>query len=270
MPSEDKENTEEIEKDDEEEDSEESSLKSKYYVANLLVKDFSENDFISLQNYTVGQLLRQDQAGLCEIIYRSPKIWGKTIYCLVLAALFSAIYGGILASKSGFTDAMIMAAKVPCLLFATILICGPLLFALNMFLGIRLNPIRTILVLLVANYLISCFLISSAAILLLFLIATSDTTFLNILNIIFFGIAIGFGVAFIWRATNYFIQRSQSPNNTIAIKIWTVIYVLISLQLAWGIKVFGDLSNLPIFKQMKLEGNFYMVIFQLIQKWMGN
>ena len=220
---------------------------------------------ISLADYSVRQLLLNRQEDLFLSIYKSEQLTKKIIYCMVYAFIFAGIYGVILGSYWGMQEGFVMALKVPLVLFGTLLISLPLLFTYNIFLGTSLSLMQVAVIILLATYLISVALISLASIVLLFVIYAEGAGFLNLLNIIFFVIAGSVGISFLWKTMDYFLHKSESDTTTWAIKIWSVIYVFVGLQIAWILKVFGDLSELPVFKQLGIEGNFYMAIFELLK-----
>lgn len=229
---------------------------------------FSEEQLVLLQNCTVNQLLRQNQAGLFELVYQSRKLIPKILYCLAYILVFAGCYGFILEISSGFLSAGMMALKIPFLFLITAAILTPLLFSFNLFLGSRLNIGQTVAILLIATYEMAATLVSLSPILLLFVISSQGKIFVNIVNIIFFVIAVSVGLGLVWRAMAYFTKRNQSTAHTLVLKVWLGIYAFVGMQLAWAIQVFGDLSELPVFKQLGIEGNFYMAIFELVKRWM--
>ncbi len=237
--------------------------------AEIRVQKLSSAELKQKEHYTVGQLLRQEQTILFEMIYQSHQVWRKILYCIIYGSLFALLYGTVLGISGGFWNTIGMAVKVPGLLLGTFIICAPLLFSFNMFLGTRLGLLQTVTILLLATYQMSLALLAFAPIVLLFLLYSQSPIFLNIINIFFFIIAISIGLGLVWRAMAYFIARNECPPNTLVMKIWCGVYIFVCVQLAWAIQVFGDLSELPIFKQLQIEGNFYMAIFELIQKWMA-
>lgn len=235
----------------------------------IAIRELSPEQINKIKDCTVAQLLRQDQAGLFELIYQSQGLIRKILYCLIYIFIFAGCYGVILGINQGIVGIGIMALKMPLLFLVTTAITTPLLFSFNLFLGARLNIQQAITILLVGSYEMSLTLISLGPILLLFVVSSQGQMFVNIINILFVIIAVSMGLGLIWRAISYFIKRNQSPTHTLVVKIWIGIYAFVGLQLAWAVQIFGDLSELPIFKQLGIEGNFYMAIFELAKRWMG-
>ncbi|NUM34700.1 MAG: hypothetical protein HUU50_09160 [Candidatus Brocadiae bacterium] len=223
-----------------------------------------------ISRYSLGQMFSKEQEYLFETIYRSERLVSKILYFLLFSVFFSIIYGAILGSHEGATKEIgIMALKVPLLLLSTLLISAPLLYAVNLFLGISLSFLQTLALLFIVVYQFSLALVSLSPILLLFVIYSDSVSFLHILNIAFFVLAGSLGIALLWKASDYLLIRSGSQTGSLFIKIWSVVYVFVGLQMAWSLKIFGDLSQLPLFKQLGIEGNFYMAIFELAKRFMG-
>lgn len=223
----------------------------------------------NIAKYRIPQLLLREQGYLLESIYKGEKLAHTMIYCLVYSLLFFALYGAILGSLDGARASAFMAGKVPGLFFLTLAISTPLLFGMNIFLGSTLSFSQTTALLLLITYQTGMILVCLSPILLLFLVFSDGSGFIQILNIAFFVLAGGIGISLLWKVMDYCLARSGATSGSFFIKIWSFIYIFIALQLAWNLKIFGDLSNLPLLKQLGIEGNFYMAIFQLIKKLAG-
>ncbi len=229
----------------------------------------SQERLEKIARYSLGQMFLKEQEYLFETIYKSERLIPKMLYFLLYSLVFSAIYGAILGAEQGASNIAVMSIKVPLLLFSTLVISTPLFFVVNLFLGTSLSFLQTITLLFMTMYQFAIALVSLSPILLLFVIYSDSVSFFHILNIVFFLLAGALGIALLWKASDYFLIRSGSQTGSLFIKIWSVVYVFVGLQMAWSLKIFGDLSQLPIFKQLGIEGNFYMAIFELAKRFMG-
>ena len=218
-----------------------------------------------LRQSSLGQLLLKEREYLFESIQNSEQLEQKISYCLIYSLLFLIGYGAILGCASGLMPALTMALKVPLVLFGTMLVSLPVLFTFSIFIGGRLSLRQSLTVLLVCNYLTSMTLVSLAPIMLLFIIYSDSISFICILNIVFFIIAGGVGIALLWKAMEYFALKNGYQSSSVLLIIWTAIYSFVGMQFAWSLQVFGDLSKLPLFKQLGIEGNFYLALFRLIK-----
>lgn len=221
------------------------------------------------KTYSLTEILLKDREYLFEMINKNEALLSKMIYSAAYALIFTIIYGFVLGSHQGMKHGFIMGAKVPLVLFGALLITMPVFFTFNIFIGARLSFKQMATILLIGNYLSSMVLLSLSPIILLFVIFSDGSGFLYILNIVFLVISCGIGVALLWKAMEYFIIKNCYHGNSFVLTIWSVIYSFVVLQFAWSLKVFGDLSKIPIFKQLGIEGNFYMAIFKLVKTFMS-
>ncbi|HNZ66503.1 MAG TPA: zinc ribbon domain-containing protein [Planctomycetota bacterium] len=214
------------------------------------------------------QLFIHEQEYLLEKIYQHDyvvRIFGTIPFFL----LFYAIYGFIWGYHNGWNSACMMALKLIGILSATLLVSLPLLFTINIIVGTSLSFMQIFLTLLLVNYLIGISLLSVSPIMALFLVYPDSKGFLQILNIALFAICSMIGLMFLWRAMDYFQIRSGASSGSWVIKVWSGLYIFIMIQLAWTANFFGDLTEISLFKQLELEGNFYMVLYQIAEKLMG-
>lgn len=223
----------------------------------------------TISNYSLAQTLLKEREYLFETIYQSEKLLHKILYCAGYCLLFSAIYGGVLGAHSGVWGSVWMALKIPLILFATLFLCVPLLFTLNIFIGSRLSFAQILTTLLVSSYLICLVLVSLTPILLLFIIYSPSIAFIHILNIIFLIVAGIIGISLLWRSMDYYTTKNHCEVPSLVMYMWSFLYAFVFFQFAWTLHIFGDLTQLPVFKQLNLEGDFYTAIFDLIKKCMG-
>ena len=222
-----------------------------------------------IRNYRVGKMLLKEREYLFEAIYRGERLTSKVVYCCCYSLLLAALYGAVLGAYGGWQSSLIMAVKVPLSFLATLFVAVPLLFIFTISLGARLSLWQVFAMKLVATYLVCLALLSFAPILGLFILFSDNMPFLHLINLIFFAIAGTVGIGFLWEGIGYCVTKNHRELKAIVVYAWSTVYVFVFLQCAWTLKIFGDLTQLPIFKQLKIEGDFYTVLFELAKKLMG-
>jgi hypothetical protein len=222
-----------------------------------------------IESYSVGQLLLHEREYLFESVCKREKLLQKILYCGGYALLFAALYGAILGSHSGLAGSVAMGGKVPLVLMATLLVCLPILFIFNVFVGTRLSMLQVVTLMLLSTYLISLGLIAFTPILGMFIVYSENLALVHLLNFIFIVIAGALGIGLLWGGMGYCAAKNYRKIPSLIVYTWSTIYVFVLLQTAWTLNFFGDMVQLPIFKQLNLEGDFYTALFELVKKLMG-
>lgn len=182
-------------------------------------------------------------------------------YFAVMGLIFSAIYGLCLGCYAGSWQIIVVAFKVPLLLFGTLAICLPSLFTFNVLLGSKLSFRQTLAVLLVASYLLCIVLVSLAPILLFFIVSTTNKPFVALLNVAIFVISGSFFISLLWQTMRYLSDKAGYQAKTLIIKIWSIIYMFVGTQMAWLLRpFFGEKGAFALFRE--IEGNFYIAVFK--------
>jgi hypothetical protein len=218
-----------------------------------------------LKGYSLGELLFREREYLFEMIHKGVALKHKLSYYAGHAYLFGALYGLLLGVYSGWLHAPITAAKIPLLLFGTLLICAPALFTFNVLLGSRLTLQQTLAILVVATYLTSAVLASLAPIVCFFILSGSSYDFVVLLNVIACAIAGGVGLQLLWDGMRYVTIKSGGEPSLSILKVWTLIYIFVGTQLAWTLRPFvGTKGQLVLFRH--LEGDFYTAVLKLLSR----
>ncbi|MBI3944340.1 MAG: actin-binding WH2 domain-containing protein [Armatimonadetes bacterium] len=227
--------------------------------------DSMEQRLERIRGFSLGQLLFREREYLFELIFKEERLDAKLRYYVASAWLFAALYGALLGTKGGWLQIPTGAAKMPILLFGTLVICAPALFTFNVLLGSKLTARQTVAVLVTATYLMSAVLASLAPIVFFFILSGSARDFVVLLNVIACAIAGGFAVALVWQGMKYLTIRSGGDPNLGILKVWMLIYMFVGTQLAWTLRPFvGTAGQFALFRH--LEGDFYSAVAQLIAR----
>jgi len=223
----------------------------------------AEERLRKIEKYHLGQLLLREKEYLFESIHREDRLEEKIKYYSVHAVFFACVYGAVLGCFGDFPQVFASAAKVPLLLFATLLICLPALFTFNIILGSKLSLKQTLAILLASNYLIAIILISLSPIVFLFVLTAGRHDFISLMNVGSFTIAGLAGVRLLWRGMKYLSWRSGAEPNFSLLFVWSIIYMFVGTQLAWRLRPFvGSPGEFAFFR--RIEGNFYLALWDLI------
>jgi hypothetical protein len=181
-----------------------------------------------------------------------------------LAAFYGLVMGSYgLSSAGGWKQALASAVKVPCLFLLTLVICLPALYVVSALLGSSLN-LRQLLSILMASFLVTTVLLAAfAPITAFFMLSTHHYIFIKLLNVVFFAIAAGAGVAVIASAVKTIGDQGASGYRVL-LRFWFVIYAFVGTQMAWILRPFvGDPdAGFAIFRN--LGGNFYADVLRSI------
>lgn len=228
-----------------------------------------EERLSSLQQYSLGEMLLREREYLLETIYSRERLPAKISYYAGFAFVFSFVYGIFFGCAWGWKLILLVAFKVPLFLFSGLVICMPLLYTFNIFIGSRLSFIQTVTVLSLSTYLMGVVLIAFSPILLLFVLFSGSPVFVNILNIMALLIAVSLGLGLLWNVTHYFIVKNCYRPNMILLKIWSGLYLLVAVQLFWSLRMFVAMGQLGVMDRLGQEWNFYEALFHLIKGILG-
>lgn len=217
-----------------------------------------------LMTYNYGQMLLRRRESLLEKIYTEWEANRQIRHFVLFSLLFSAIYGGLIGLYAGSFQILASAVKIPLILFGTILLCQPALYVFNVLAGSELSFRQTLLVLLASTYLLSILLVSLSPVLLLFMLSAASSHSMTLLTLFIFVVAGGAALDFIWKGMKYLAERSGSRPNSGLIKIWSLFYVIMGTQLAWGLRpLIGQKGEFVLFQAT--ESNFFLAAFNLFK-----
>lgn len=210
-----------------------------------------------------GQMLLRDRELLFEKIAAEDGLDAQIRYFALYALMFSAVYGVFLGCHAGGLQILAGAFKIPLLLFGTLCLCLPALYMFNVLLGSKLSFRQTLVMLLIATYLMSALLAALAPILFFFIMTTSDRLFITLLAVITCSTGGGFAIDLLLKGMRYVTVKHGYPSSIRIVKIWALIYAIVGSQLSWGLRpLIGESGQFVFFRAV--EGNFFFVVFKVI------
>ena len=170
---------------------------------------------------------------------------------LALTALISlAAYGLVVGTFSGGDQLFAAPLKISLGALFSTLICLPSLFIFACLTGAEVTVQRTAGVLSAALALTSLLLIGFAPVAWVFSQSTESVAFIGTLHLVFYLIALGFGL----RLLRTFMDLMR-VRDRVHLKVWSCIFVLVSLQMTTALRPIVGVSpqRLPTEKKFFLE-----------------
>jgi hypothetical protein len=160
-------------------------------------------------------------------IETGTNLWREGGILLGWALVFHALYGFAVALFGGWDAAFMTTIKAPLIALCTLGLCLPSCYIFSCIGGIRASyaQIFTIATSLLA--MIGLLLLGLAPIAWLFSISTKSLSFPVLMNVMGWLIAVGFAARFL-----RYMKLSQIFRNTIGLKWWMVIFIVVSFQMA--------------------------------------
>jgi len=215
---------------------------------------------------TTGSMLDQalrDRSAIWSAL-RAAQAWpiGRAaVVNIGLAAFYGLVMGCYqITAHDGWKQAIASAVKVPCLFLLTLVICLPALYVVSALLGSNLSR-RQLTGILMASFLVTTVLLAAfAPITAFFMLSARHYAFIKLLNVVFFAIATGAGVAVISGAVKTVGSQDLASYRTL-LRFWFVIYAFVGTQMAWILRPFVGNPSLGFSVFRHLEGNFYTDVF---------
>jgi hypothetical protein len=191
---------------------------------------------------------------------------------LVVSSVYMAGYGALLGSTHGVWQTLSSAVKLPLLFLATLMICAPALYIINVLFGLNQSLKQSLTLVLTAITTTAILLLSFAPITLFFILTLIDQyQFFKLLNVLFFTIAAIVGASFLKQGISVMSQpgQAESGRHGLAFFLWAVVYVFVGSQMAWTLRPFVGYPNAPFELFRQGGGNFYADILASIGEILG-
>lgn len=178
---------------------------------------------------------------------------GKLIAAMfVVTIVCSLIYGVIVGSFSGGTQWWAAPVKISAGLLVATIICLPSLYIFTCLSGAQARLIEIFGLVAGLLMLMTILLIGFAPVAWLFSQSTNHLAWMGALHLIFWGIATVFGLRFLQAGFSHAKARSNAGLNT-----WTVIFVLVVLQMTTALRPIVGTSDTLFTKEKKFFLNHW-------------
>jgi hypothetical protein len=189
---------------------------------------------------------------------------------VVSCIAFFALYGAVMGSSHSLWQALSSAAKLPILFLATLFVCAPTLYFMNVLFGSNQSLTQNVALILTAITVTAVLLLSFAPITLFFLLTTSQYQFFKLLNVGAFAVSGAMGVVFLAQGMRIIsANRAGEEGRKWVLRLWMVVYAFVGSQMAWTIRPFIGAPSIPFELFRQLGGNFYTNVFASLGEILG-
>ena len=182
----------------------------------------------------------------------------------------SAFYGLVAGAYSGWAQSISAAIKVPVLLLATLVVCFPVFFVVQVLMGSRLR-LEQVLVLVVSSLALMTILLAAfVPVTAFFLLTGANYYFQHLLQIVIAGIAGLFGMFALHDGLTVICEkRGVYPRRAVTMmRIWALLFAFVGIQMAWNLRPFLSDRSEPFRVFGHYEGNFYAAVVYAMNKLM--
>jgi hypothetical protein len=218
----------------------------------------------------IETILRNRRAFFVEI-RAAAALGGKMRAMLVSSVAFLALYGAVMGSTHSVWQALSSAVKLPLLFLATLAVCAPTLYFLNLIFGSNQSLAQNVSLILTAITVTAVLLLSFAPIVLFFVLTTGSYQFFKLLNVGVFTVAGIVGVRFLsqgMQVVSYAGEEGARARRNV-LRLWILIYAFVGSQMAWTLRPFVGAPGLSFELFRQLGGSFYSNIFASLGELLG-
>lgn len=230
---------------------------------------------IGLKDVALIDTLLRDRSQFFDEVQQSRGLPEKMRAMLISSFVALALYGTLLGSTHSLWQSASSALKLPLLFLATLLICAPVLYILNILFGANQRLSQSIVLVLSSISVTAILLLSFAPVTLFFILTVPNSyQFFKLINVLFFTISGVIGVSclhqglkIVWAGKN---ESDGSPKaNGLMFWLWMMIYSFVGSQVAWTIRPFVGYPGVPFELFRQFGGNFYTNILSSLGEILG-
>ena len=212
--------------------------------------------------------LLSDRERLFNEVVEGVEIPRKLRYGLGTLIVLTASYGAAAGAYVGVLQALSAGIKLPVLVLATLVICFPAFYVVQILVGSRLRLTQVLVLVLAALSLTAILLAAFVPVTVFFLITGANYYFLQLLHVVAVLVAGLFGMYALHEGLSVVCEkRSVYPRKALTImRVWAVLFAFVGIQMAWNLRPFlGDRGE-PFRVFRSYEGNFYTAVVYSVNK----
>ncbi len=192
----------------------------------------------------------------------------KLRYSIATMVLLAAAYGAAAGAYAGPLQALSAGVKLPLLFLATLVICFPGFFVVQVLVGSRLRLIQVLTLVSGALALTAVLLAAVIPITTFFLLTGANYYFLELMHV---AIVLGSGLVGMCALHEGLSlvceKRGVYPRKAMTImRVWALLFAFVGVQMAWNLRPFLDDRGQPFQLLRRYEGNFYAAILYSVQR----
>jgi hypothetical protein len=192
----------------------------------------------------------------------------KLAFSLLTLVGLSALYGAAAGAYSSPLQSLSAAIKLPFLVLATLVICFPGFFVIQVLVGSRLRLAQVLALVLGALSLSAILLAAVVPITAFFLFTGANYYFLTLLHVLLVLGAGLVGMTALHEGLAFACEkRGVYPRKAMTImKVWAVLFAFVGIQMAWNLQPFVGDRGEPFQLFRHNEGNFYTAVIYSLEK----
>jgi len=206
-----------------------------------------------------------------EEVVEGQDLGRKLRYAAWTTLGLSAFYGLLAGAYSGWPQAVSAGVKLPVLFVATLVVCFPVFFVVQVLMGSRLRLLQVLVLVVSSLALMTILLAAFVPITAFFLITGANYYFQHLLHIAIASVAGLFGMYALHEGLAVICEkRGVYPRKALTLmRIWALLFAFVGVQMAWNLRPFLSDRNEPFRIVGKYEGNFYAAIAFAVHKLMS-
>jgi hypothetical protein len=215
----------------------------------------------------VSQVLSDRDTFFGEVV-EGREIANKLVNSTLTLIASCALYGAAAGAYASPSQALSAAIKLPLLFLATLAICFPGFFVIQVLVGSRLRLVQVLTLVMGALALSAILLVAVVPVTAFFLMTGANYYFLTLLHVVIVLGAGLVGMSVLHEGLAFACeQRGVYPKKAMTImKVWAVLFAFVGIQMAWNLQPFVGDRGRPFQLFRHYEGNFYTAIVYSVQK----
>jgi len=203
-----------------------------------------------------------------EEVVEERELGSKLRYAFGTMVSLSAFYGLLAGAYSGWAQAVSAAVKLPVLLLATLVVCFPVFFVVQVLMGSRLRLTQVLVLVVSSLALMTILLAAFVPVTAFFLITGANYYFQHLLHIAIASIAGLFGMLALHDGLAVICEkRGVYPRRALTMmRIWALLFAFVGIQMAWNLRPFLSDRSEPFRVFGRYEGNFYAAVVYAVNK----
>ena len=218
------------------------------------------------RGYIAALLSNREQ--LFEEVVEGVDLGAKLRYAVWTLLILFGFYGLATGAYAGLLQAISASVKLPILILATLAICFPAFYVVQILVGSRLRFTQVLVLVFSALVLTAIILAAVVPVAVFFLITGANYYFLQLFHVAVVLVAGVFGMHALHEGLAVVCERSGVyPKKALTImRAWAVLFAFVGIQMAWNLRPFlGDRGE-PFRVFRSYEGNFYAAVAYSVNK----
>lgn len=210
---------------------------------------------------SLGQLLKNKEALFEQLT--QPTRWLRSVPLLIIASVVGlAVFGLVVGLYvPQWQHSLTLAWKMIVLVWGSVVICAPALYVFGTIRGSRITLPQLLFLLAGALATSAIVLLSLAPLTAFFTWSAPAGGFLRVMNAIFIGLSVAFGLFFLAQGMLYIHRQRKAAGQTSKaavdiIVLWLILLIVVLVQMSWRLGPWYELRAVPVEYRMGYDFMF--------------